>query len=621
MEMNEFQRSIFLSRYAFPGETTWEDCARRVARHVSKAEKNENINKWCERFFKIITAGDFIPGGRILYGSGRIDGALLNCFSVGVDDNRHSVAKLAHDIYLISVAGGGVGYCLDNIRPKGDPIQGVDGNAPGVVSEIKKIDAIGEQVMSGGGRRVALLVLLSVDHPDVLQFIDSKTKLNELNNHNISVGITRQFIEAVKKNKPWNFKFKNREYKLWEFLINGKRTEIIPGITSEKAIITANNHYRKSAGNTIQLIGEHRIDAGELWHRIIANNLRTGEPGFLFVDNIKDEFTSGYFEEFNSTNPCGEIVLPRYGSCCLGSINVYNFYNEKTRNVDWSKLARTIRVAIRFLDNVLSINKYPLPETLDAATQSRRIGLGVMGLHYLLIRLGLKYGSKKSIEFIERFFSTFRNESYEASIRLAREKGTFPRFDYEQYADNAYIRRLPTRILRKIRKDGIRNVAMLTIPPTGTTSMIAGVSSGIEPIYSPIYRRRYYDNGTRHSEIVMDRLYAEYLQSDRGVKKIIGASDISPEGHLSVQVAVQEYIDNSISKTINVPANFSPDALAEILLDFSDHLKGVTIYQAGSRRNEPLQALDPEEYKLEELIKVARKNTINLECNTESCEI
>jgi len=621
MKMNEFQKNIFQSRYAYPGETTWEECARRVSRHVASAEKNEKMTEWSERFFEIINDGDFIPGGRILYGSGRMDGALLNCFSLGVDDNRHSVAKLAYDIYLISVAGGGVGYCLDNIRPKGDPIQGMDGAAPGVVSEIKKIDAIGEQVMSGGGRRVALLALLSIDHPDVLQFIEAKARLNELNNHNISVGITRRFIEAVRKDEIWSFRFKNREYKLWKFMTTGSKVVIIPGITLEKATITANNFYRRDSKSRIELIGEYKIKAHNLWYQIISNNLKLGEPGLLFTDNIRREFTAGYFEQFNSTNPCGEIVLPKYGSCCLGSVNVHNFYDKKHKTVNWSRLAKVIRVAIRFLDNVLTVNNYPIPETSDVAARGRRVGLGIMGLHYLLIRLGLKYGSTKSIEFIERFFSTFRNEAYEASIELAREKGAFPRFDYEKYADNDYIRRLPPRILRKIKKDGIRNVAMLTIPPTGTTSMIAGVSSGIEPIYASIYKRTYSKNGTQHSELVMDRLYAEYLQSGRGVKKIIGAYDIPPEGHLAVQAAVQEYVDNSISKTINVPADFRPEGLADLIFDFSDHLKGVTIYQTGSRSNEPLQAVDSKEVDTGELLKTANKYTVSPECKSGTCEI
>ncbi len=318
---------------------------------------------------------------------------------------------------------------------------------------------------------------------------------------------------------------------------------------------------------------------------------------------------------------CGEITLPQYGSCCLGSINIANFYDEKKNDVDWSRLAKTIHVAVRFLDNVLTVNHYPIPETSESATKSRRIGLGIMGLHYLLIKLGMKYGKKKSLEFIERFFATIRNESYDASIELAKERGAFPEFDRDEFLKQPFVKKLPTRLIRKIKKYGIRGASLNTVAPVGTTSMIVGVSSGIEPIFSPVYRRKYRKENTTHEEIVMDPLFAEYVASGRGYKSIVGSYDVSPEEHLAVQMAAQEYVDNSIAKTINLPKEFTPEELEDLLLDYADHLKGVTVYQEESRGEEPLQRIDVSTFDREGLLEIANKYVVNVECEGGSCEI
>lgn len=310
MLQTDFSKEIMLSRYAYPGETSWDEIVERVASHVSKVELNGEVLKWKKEFYDIIQPGDFIPGGRILYGSGRRNGSLLNCFVLGVDDNRHSIAKLVHDMYLISTGGGGIGVSYSKIRPKGDPIQNIDGSAPGVISEIRKIDAVGEQIKSGGGRRTALLALLSIEHPDILEFINVKTNLNELNNHNISIAVTRKFIRAVKKNRPWKFYFGNKEYKLWEFIKtnpDGRRKEeriIVPGVTKERAEVTANAFYKQHFNDIIKFVDEKELIARDLWHNIISNNLKSGEPGFIFIDNIEENFNANYFEGFVSTNPC-----------------------------------------------------------------------------------------------------------------------------------------------------------------------------------------------------------------------------------------------------------------------------------------------------------------------------
>jgi len=296
-------------------------------------------------------------------------------------------------------------------------------------------------------------------------------------------------------------------------------------------------------------------------------------------------------------------------------------YDEEINDVDYSKLAKTIRCGIRFLDNVLTLNRYPIPKSQEAAHAGRQIGMGTLGLHYLLIKLGLTYGSKKSLEFIERLYSTIRNEAYEASIELAKERGTFPKFDIEQYLNNNFVKNLPIRLLKRIKKYGIRNVSCLTCAPTGTTSMIVGVSSGIEPIFAPVYERKYKVDNVIHKELVMDALFAEYIANNRNLDCFVGAYDIEPEKHLEVQATIQQYIDASISKTINLPSNYNSNELAEVLLDHADNLKGVTIYQAGSRGDEPLTIVDWKELDREELLNTASKYTVNVDCEGGSCEI
>ena len=318
---------------------------------------------------------------------------------------------------------------------------------------------------------------------------------------------------------------------------------------------------------------------------------------------------------------CGETNLSVYGTCCLGSVNLSNMYDEEKNEVDWRKLAITIRLAIRFLDDVITMNIYPIPETKFCTEQSRRIGLGTMGLHYLLIKLGYEYGSNKCIEFVERLYTTIRNEAFEASCDLAEEKGTFIRFDSDRYIENKFIQTLPARILRKIKKHGIRNAVLLTQPPNGTISMVCGVSSSIEPIFAPIYLRRYMVNSTKKEELVMDKLFAQYLKGDKSLKSFKGAHEITPEEHLAIQAAVQKYTDQAVSKTVNLPANYTGEELSDLLLEYLPHLKGVTIYRQGSRGEEPLQFIDINKIDKEEALRTAEIYTQEIECVGGSCEL
>lgn len=630
--LNDFQTTIMLQRYALPTEKTWADVSKRVANHLSKAEYNGDMSIWEKRFNWALSNGYFFPGGRVLYGSGRRIGGLLNCFCKAVEDNRHSIAKLSHDMYLISTFGGGVGTNYSAVRPKGDPIQGVAGAAPGVVSEIRKIDAIGEQVKSGGGRRVALIATLSIDHPDLLDFLSVKLDRNELNNHNISINYNEAFFDAVRNDEEWTFEFRGQTYHRYvmeafldrantDGVMSKKRIFHVVAPNEEAAIATAKSYYREHWLEEFTVLNVNDIKAKDLWEMVCKNAVESGEPGFLFEDNIKNNFATHYFEEYSNCNPCTEALLPDNGNCNLGSINLTRMYSDELNDVDWSLLAKTIGIAVRMMDNVLTMNIYPTPETKVVAEKSRRIGLGVMGLHHLLIKLGLRYGSEESLEFIERLFATIRNEVFKASIDIAKEKGSFPEYDYERYIANSYIAHLPTRILKSIKQYGIRNAVILSIAPTGTISMVAGTSSGIEPIFAPMYNRKYRNGNILAEEVVVDKMFGVAVEVGKW-EHIVGAYDVTPEEHVAVQAAVQDYVDQAISKTINVPKDFSHEELMELILNYSDRLKGLTVYREGSRMNEPLTAIPT----TEENVKKYTGNqdhfgVINSECSTGSCEI
>lgn len=626
-EMNDFQTEIMRQRYALPTEKTWAEVSKRVANHLARAEHNGDMVLWEKRFNWVMSNGYFFPGGRVLYGSGRRIGGLLNCFCKGVEDNRHSIAKLAHDMYLISTFGGGVGTNYSSIRPKGDPIQGVLGSAPGVVSEIRKIDAIGEQVKSGGGRRVALIATLSIEHPDLLDFLDVKLDLGQLNNHNISINYNNKFFDAVRRDDIWTFEFRGQTYHRYK--LEGSipsdaahsHQVFVVATNEDAAIATANNYYKNNWLEEFKVIGMFDLKARELWTRICKNAVESGEPGFLFVDNIKSNFATNYFEEYSNCNPCTEALLPDNGNCNLGSINLTRMYDEVSGDVDWSLLARTINIAVRMMDNVLTMNIYPTSETQVVAERSRRIGLGVMGLHHLLIKMGLRYGSEESLEFIERLFATIKNEAFKASIEVAKDKGSFPEFDYDKYLANEYTKNLPTRILKSIKKYGLRNAVILSIAPTGTISMVAGTSSGIEPIFAPMYNRRYRKENVLAEEVVVDAMFGKAVASGKW-DHIVGAYDVTPEEHMAVQAAVQDHVDQAISKTINVPSDFTHEQLMELILDYSDRLKGLTIYREGSRANEPLTAIKTTKENVKKYaMKEDNFGVINAPCSTGSCEI
>ena len=594
--LNGLGQEIFEKRYAYPGEKNWAERARVIAKTAAGAERDEDKERVEQRFYESLSSGDLVPGGRIIYGSGRNAGRqnLLNCYVINPQDSVESIGKTIQDMYKISCAGGGIGFNFSDIRPKGDHIQQQKNSAPGSVSVMRMLNEIGNHVRAGKNRRTALIAILNVTHPDLLEFLHVKLDMKELNNFNISVGITDRFIEACKNNEDWYFTFANRKYHIYSVQRKNDAypsPEYIDVVANspEDAIARAKEQYKVHFTDDFVSAEQKPLKAKQLWDMIWLNSVQSGDPGIFNLDLANRHTNVSYFEEMRSTNPCGEIPLPNYGNCCLGNINLANMVTDG--EFDWKKFARTVRTGIQFLDNILEVNYFPTPECREVGHRSRRIGLGVLGYHYMLIKLGIRYGSEKCIELTERIAMAMRDIAYIKSTYLARDKGAFPAFDRKKYLDEGFARTLPARIRLLIKEHGIRNAVMLTIPPTGTISMLWGVSSGIEPMFAPIYIRRYRDANVWKEVVVVDPLLREYFDGGKSIEGFVGAYDVTPEQHLAVQAAWQKYIDSSISKTINLPKEAKAEDLTNVALDYVEYLKGLTIYRAGSKGNEPLEAV------------------------------
>jgi ribonucleoside-diphosphate reductase alpha chain len=599
--LNELGQEIFEARYAYPGETKWSERAKAIAKTMASAEKDEDKERVEKFFYNAVGSGDLIPGGRIIYGSGRNRGNhnLLNCYVIIPEDSVDSIGKTVQDMYRISCAGGGVGFNVSKIRPRGDDIGSVTNSAPGSVSVLQMINEVGEHVRAGKNRRTALMGILNVTHPDLLEFLSVKLDQGQLNNFNISVAITDRFLEAVELGEDWYFSFNNKEYHSYEMVRNGEEIISVIGLSEEDATARANNFHKKNWTDTFECIGQKDIKARYLWDLIWKNSVESGDPGIYNIDLANRYTNVSYFENLDSTNPCGEISLPSYGNCCLANINLSNMVLDDGTNVDWKRLASTVRTGIRFLDNVLTVNTFPTEECKMVGERSRRIGLGVTGLHYMLIKLGIEYGSEKCLEFLDRLFTTIRDEAYKQSIYLARDKKPFPEFDYKKYLNEDFAKTLPARIRMLIKRHGIRNAVMLTIPPCGTISMLHGVSSGIEPIFAAMYNRRYRHNNIWKQQLVVDPLFQQYYDEKKSLKPFVGAYDVSPDNHIKVQATIQKFIDSCISKTINLPAEATPESFSQAALDYAPYLKGLTVYRAGSKGNEPLEAIPLSEENIE----------------------
>ena len=545
MKLSKNAQQIAEKRYLGEGET-WEDCCKRVGNAVSVNEMDRV--KWAEVFAEEIHNFNFIPGGRILRNAGKLKQSVLNCACLPIGDSIEEIGETIKNALILWSYGAGIGIDFSSLRERGAKLISKGGKSSGMVSFLRSIDAVARTIETGGQRRSGCLALCKVSHPEIEDFISCKMKDKELSYFNLSVAVDKSFLNAVEEDKDWNLSF---------------------------------------AGRTVKT-----VKARELWYKILDGMIRSGDPGLVNYDRmIKNN--SFYFQNISSLNLCGELPLPAYGMCCLGSLVLPSFLAGKTTN--WKKLEQTINITVRFLDNVLDINFFPIKETERVTKESRRIGLGVMGLHDYLITKQIRYGSDKAINEVERLFRFIRDTSYKASVDLAIEKGSFPAYSKSQYSSASFIKKLPAKLRMYIKENSIRNTCIISCPPTGTTSLLPEVSSGIEPCFALAYKR---------ADRVSERIYIHpalrsHLESGEKKKPewLVDTSDLSPEDHFDMQVAAQRFVDNSVSKTINCPENTSAESLSTLLLEYVYDLVGVTIFVDKSKEGQVLNSLSLEEAK------------------------
>ena len=602
--------TIFKQRYAYSKDESWDEACSRVARHIASAEENGNRSKWEKRFYSALRNGYFVPGGRIWYASGRPKGQLLNCFVVPTDDSREGWGKTVSDMLVISGTGGGVGINFSSIRPRGMPIGGSGNGATGSTSLMEVIDQVGDVIKAGGGRRTALMMCLDYDHGDLREFLYKKfNRVGAVDTKNPQLPkMLKEYFpdlpEASVKEILNALEEDENSAIILQHLIKYQREKILK---NANVSVCVDDAFFDAIHNDEEIIMKwrgkevDRIKATELWGILVQNAWESGEPGILNSGLANKMNNIWYHTPLVSTNPCGEIWLEPFGCCDLGSINLAKHVNEEGTDFDWVKLNDTITMGVRFLDNVLDVNIYPLAEIEKNSQDVRRIGLGVMGLAHSLVLMGRRYDDEEGREKVNELFDFIKNRAYESSTYLAAEKGPFPVFDSEKFLQSGFCSGLSLRIREKVREYGIRNCAMLTIAPTGTRSMLAATSSGIEPIFACGYKRRYFANSESTEmvelveQIVVDPIFEELYRSGAPVDAFVSAHEVDVESHLKIQAICQKHIDNAVSKTLNIPNDYPLDKLKALLLEYAPVLKGTTVYRSGSRSNEPLVPISANE--------------------------
>lgn len=565
-------REIWSSKYRFtgkgnlPADADFAATAARVAKAAAVAERPKHRFIWEEKFDAAVRDMRFIPAGRILAGAGSGRAVtLFNCFVMGtIPDSLEGIFEHLKQAALTMQQGGGVGMDFSTIRPKGAVVHGVGSDASGPLSFMDCWDAMCRTVHSAGARRGAMMGCLRIDHPDIEAFIDAKRDPIRLRNFNVSVLVTDAFMEAL------------------------------------------------AAGGDFQLIFEGQayrtVPAQELWDRLMQATYDVAEPGVIFVDRVNAQNSLGYCEAISASNPCGEQMLPPYGACLLGSINLAFLVDkpfEGDATLDEEALANLTATAVRMLDNIIDVSRYPLPEQEAEAKAKRRLGLGITGLADALLFCGAAYGSDTAVALMEHWLSIIRKAAYRTSALLAREKGAFPLYN-SAILEQPNLRALDEETRALIAEHGLRNGCLTSIAPTGTTSLLAGnVSSGIEPVFAYSYQRRILNpDGTERHEIVEDYALHVWRQLKGDAvppeELFVSAQSLDPSAHVRMQAAAQALIDSSISKTVNVPEDIDFTEFADIYRDgYRRGCKGMTTYRPNAVTGSVLSVLptgeNPEE--------------------------
>jgi ribonucleoside-diphosphate reductase alpha chain len=438
------------------------------------------------------------------------------------------------------MTGGGCGDDFSDVRPRGASIGGQRGAAPGAVELMRLIDACATPVRNGGQRRVALMFSLDLSHPDIEEFLSAKLTKGELTHANVSVRSrhTKAFIKAVKEGGEIELHWKGK--------------------------------YKR------------HVKARTLWDTIVKNAYNSAEPGFLNWEFVEHESNIYYIEDLVTTNPCGELALAAMEPCCLGHIVLSRFVVDG--DIDYPALGETIRLAVRFLDDALSVNHFPLEAMKRKSSDLRRIGLGTTALADTLALLGHRYGSEEGNKFIDKLYRFISKVAYEASVLLAIEKGSFPLCNPLKHVESGFMKRMTAKTRQLVLEHGIRNCAILTQAPTGTVSILSdNCSSGIEPMFAPAYERRYWEQDVRKTELVFHPLFEKFMSEKKSVEHFVGSHDLTVRDHLEVQRIIQKHVDNAVSKTINLPYDYPIEDMEKLWLEYLPHLKGTTFYRETTR--------------------------------------
>ncbi len=550
-----------------PLETDPAQMLDRVARAAASAETTkEKQVEWETRFRWLIDDFKFVPAGRILTGAGTDQRlTFYNCYVIpSPKDSREGIIENLKTMNEIFSRGGGVGMNLSSLRPRYAYVKGVNGRSSGAVSWGSLYSFSTGLIEQGGSRRGALMLILNIWHPDVLEFITSKTEMGKITNANISVGVTDDFMAAVDQDADWDLVFPDMADKpFYEANWDGNLGE-----------------WKAKGG---QVIVYKTVKAKAVWDSIIQSAWASAEPGLFFIDRANHFSNSHYFAPLICTNPCGEQPLPAWAVCNLGAINLSRFVDEEKGDVAWDLLKTSIHSAVRFLDNIIDATPYFFPENEAQQKRERRVGMNTMGLAEMMIRLSKKYGSEEGNRFVDTLYEFIATEAYRASTDLAAEKGAFPEFKADEFLKSGYMKAMPKPVREWVKAKGIRNVTLLTQAPNGTIGTMVGTSTGIEPFYSWTYHRK--SRLGIHEERVA--IVEEWLTKHPGQALpdyFVHAMDLAPEEHIGVQATIQRWVDSAISKTCNVPNDYTQEQVGSLYkLMHTLNCKGGTVYRDGSR--------------------------------------